>query len=231
METKARQLHNQALQARESGDTMSALKLADEAMMEYQKDGDKLGAAEIHADRALSMRHLYQKDGSKNWLIRAKHEAMTAVELSEASGEPTALAIPLFNMAKIQEDLGRLDEAISSYKLALTSLNDTPPPTHNRDGVRADFAIHLAVCELKKGDLSAEDRVLEGIKKLENSDEKDVSQYNFDVWLSGAYMSLADVVADKEKAKKYLSQAEAIITANPELRVRREQLARLESKP
>lgn len=230
MESEARQIHGRALQARESGDPLSALKLADEAMVEYAKSGDKLGFAEIHADRALTMRHLWQSSDDQCWLISALHESECAVDLAQESGEPTATAIPYFNLAKVQEDLGTLGEAIDSYKEAVKLITEQPPKNHDRDGVRADFRIHLAVCELKNGDKSAEDRVLKGIRELEESDEKEVAKSNFDVWMSGAYMSLANEIQDREKSQEYLERAKEIIDANTELVVRAKQWEKLAEK-
>lgn len=230
MESEARQIHGRALQARESGDPLGALKLADEAMVGYAKSGDKLGFAEIHADRALSMRHLWQSSENQIWLISALHESEAAVDLAQESGEPTALAIPYFNLAKVQEDLETLDEAIDSYKEAVKLITEQPPKSHDRDGVRADFRIHLAVCELKNGDTSAENRVLDGIKELEKSGEEEVAKSNFDVWMSGAYMSLASEIKDGVKSKEYLAKAKEIIEANPELVVRAKQWDKLANK-
>lgn len=230
MESEARKIHGQALQARESGDPLSALKLADQAMVEYQKSGDKLGFAEIHADRALSMRHLWQSSDDASWLICSLHESEAAVDLAQESGDQTALAIPYFNLAKIQEDLADFETAIDSYQEAVKLITENPPASHDRDGVRADFRIHLAVCELKNGDQSAEERVLAGIKELEESNEREVSKFNFDVWMSGAYLSLAEVLntAEPDKARRYLANAKEIIETNPKLVVRKDQLEKLE---
>lgn len=56
MESEGRRIHGQAAHAREEGKHLDALKLHDEAMLAYQKDGDQLGLAEVLADRSIVLR-------------------------------------------------------------------------------------------------------------------------------------------------------------------------------
>lgn len=230
--TRGREIHGREEQARESGDFLDALRLSDEAMLAYQEDGDDAGFAEIHAARFLILRHLFEKTNYKPYLILAKFSAMSSVEIAEHSGDKTALAIPYQNLAKIEEDLEEYKDAIDNYTKSLEHLEKYPPATHNRPGVVADFKIHLHLCELRSGDKSALPKLEEAIEELKNSGEKEVSDYNFNVWLSGAYMKMAEILAkdNPEKAKVALQKSKEIIDSDERLKLRLGQWQKIADK-
>ncbi len=114
-DSEARQIHEMALESQEKGDFIKALQLEVQAMVLYQKSGDKKGFAEIQAMFFLTFRHLYDQTGDEGYLRLAKHAAMVAVELAQKSGDKTALAIPLFNLAKAQEAVGDGAESSETY--------------------------------------------------------------------------------------------------------------------
>ncbi len=226
---EGRRLHALAEQARESGDSVKALNLTDQAMLAYQKDGDNLGFAEVLSSRFLSLRHLFDSTEDKNFLILAKHQAEASVEIAEKAGDKTALAIPLFNLAKAQETLEQIPQACEAYKKAADNMTQNPPQNHNRAGILADFKIHLATCEYRNGDKEAMDRALQALSELKDSDE---TKYNKDVWLSGAHMRIADALRedDADKALKHLQKAKEIIDSNPDLKLRLNQWEKLNKK-
>lgn len=226
MDSRGRQLHGQAEQAREEGNFLKALQLTDEAMVAYQEAGDELGFAEIQASRFLTLRHLFEKTDSKHYLVLARHAAMASVEIAETSGNKEALAIPLFNLAKAQESLGQLDEAIESYRKAVDNIVNNPPATHNRPSVIADFKVHLTTAEYKNGDKTALERAISALSDLEKADEE---SYNKNVWLSGGHMRIAEILREDnpEEAKKHLQKAKEIIDADPRLELRKNQWEKL----
>ena len=216
---EGRRIHSLAAQQRESGNFIEALKLADEAMVAYATDQDLLGFAEVHAERFLTLKHLNDSTGFEGFLVSAKYAAETSVELAEKSGDLKALALPYFNLAKAQETLGELEEAVGSYKKAVENIAQNPPKNHARSGVAADFRVHLATCEYKTGKKDALKEAEQALADLEASEEE---QYNKDVWTSGANMRIAEVLKEDNptKAKEYLQKAKKIIDSNPELRLR-----------
>jgi tetratricopeptide (TPR) repeat protein len=224
-----KEFHGKAEMAREKGEFVDALKFTDEAMMEYQTEGDVAGFAEIQASRFLTLRHLYDKTGDKNYLVLAKHNAEASAEIAENSNDPQAKAMPYFNLAKIQEELAQYPAALDSYSKAIENMKKNPPEQHNRPGVLADFKGHMAVCEYKAGDKTALERAEEALEELKASGEM---RYNKDVWMSGAYMKMAEAIKDDDssKASTYLDKAGEIIESNPELILRKEQLQKLRSK-
>ncbi len=224
---EGRRLHGLAAQAREDGESLKALQLTDEAMLAYQKDGDLLGLAEVFADRAITLRHLHQNTGDKSFLHIAKAETQASVDIAKDSGDKSALAIPYFNLAKIQQELGEINEAVMNFKEAVDNIEENPPIAHGkRPAIVADFKNHLAVAEYLLGDKSALERAELAVQDLEAADEE---KYNKDVWLSGAHMRITDILRtdEPEKAKEHLQKAKEIIDANPDLKIRKQQWEKL----
>lgn len=244
MDSAGRKLHAQAAQAREKGEHLEALKLQDEAMLAYQKDGDVLGLAELLADRSIVFRHLFDDSGDKNLLIISKHEMEASVEMAESSGNKEALALPYFNLAKVQESLEELNEAVANYQKALDNLTANPPQNHNRATVIADFKVHLQTCKYKAGEKVALEEAEKALSELEavptvsdeqfeqNGNKLDYNQeitYNKNVWLSGAHMKIAEILKEdnSDKAKEHLQKAKEIIDSDSRLTIRLKQWEKL----
>lgn len=221
MDSKARQILGQANEAREiNGDFLKSLVLTDQALIAFQKENDLLGLAETEASRAIVFKLLYRQTNDRNFLLLADEAATAGVNIAKESNNRQALAIPLFELAKIKDELGNFSESISFYQEAVENMLKFPPQEHNRPSVLADMKIHLATTEYKTGDKQALARILSALSDLEK--EPDISKYNQDVWVSGAYMRLAEIlkIDDPEKSKQYLQQAKAVIDHNPDLKIR-----------
>lgn len=244
MESEGRNFHGQAEQARERGEFAKALELTDQAMVSYQEAGDNLGFAEVQSSRFLTLRHLYEKTGDRNYLILAKYAGMASVEIAEAAGNKGALAIPYFNLAKAQESLNEHKNAVESYKKAVENQTNNPSPFHNRAAVLADMKVHLETCTYKAGDKSALERAEVSLQELEAvpviSDEEFVAKgkkleyneevlYNKNVWVSGGHMRIAEILREDnpEKAKEHLQKAKEIIDSDPRLELRKKQWEKL----
>lgn len=222
-------LHSSAEAAREKGDFIEALKLIEEASEHYLSEGDFAGFSEIQGSRFLTLRHLYEKTGKKQYLILAKNAAVSAVELAEMAGDPQALALPYYNLAKAHDTLGNLREAILYYEKAIKAQKENPRPQHAREAVLLDMMLHLASCKYQSGEADAIDKAMELVERLKASDEP---KYNKDVWVSGAYMRFAEALYknNKEQALTLLSQAQEVIDSNTELVLRQKQLDALRHK-
>lgn len=221
-----RQLHGLASDAREHGDFLKSLQLIDEAILVYIQEKDYVGLSEIEGMASLTYRHLYRTTQDKAYLFLAQAHATAGIEIAKYQNLNEALALPTFDLAKVQEELGTLGEASESYQDAVAAFMAKPPASHNRPGVLADMKVHMYTCMYKAGDKSALPKALDAIAELEKSDEKTVSKYNYDVWLSGAHMRVANILKDQDKdlAQKHLDLATQIINSNPDLKLRKEQL-------
>ena len=109
---------------------------------------------------------------------------------------------------------------------------DNPPDIHARPAVIFDIQIHQYVSEYLSGNKKALKKTLDTLKKLEQSNEKNISRFNYDVWLSGAHMRIAHMLAkqDLKIAKKHLQKAKSIIQKNRHLKLRLNQWKRLNAE-
>ncbi|MFH0937098.1 MAG: hypothetical protein V1808_02305 [Candidatus Daviesbacteria bacterium] len=230
MEQDGRTLHMQAAEAREKGNFLGSLEFIDQATIAYQKQGDKLGMAEVRAEGFLNYLHLYRETDDHSFLILARHAAEEGVEIAKESGDKTALALPEFNLGKAQEALGKYQLAVQTYKQALEDLINNPPAIQRVDERPAmvdDVKVHLATTEYKNGDKSALERAEEALKDMEGAAE--LSDYNKNVWLSGGHMRIAEILREdnSQKAKEHLEEAKKIIDSDERLKLRKQQWKKL----
>lgn len=229
MNSKGRALHAQADKAREEEQFTQSLALNDDALFTYDADNDALGFSEGIASRSITLRVYANLHESKRILTLAKYEMMAAVELARRSEIAEALPLPLYHLAQVQEDLGEFDDSVKNYKEAVEGMLNNPPATHNRPSVIANMNVHLATCEYKAGDKTALERAKKALKELEDTEEPD--KYSKDVWVSGGYMRIADVMRSDspDEARSSLARAKEIIDSNPDLTLRKKQWEKLSS--
>lgn len=208
------QPHQQAEQAREYQDYQVALELAVDSELSYDESGDLIGFSEVQATKALTYRQLFKVSKAGHFLVLAKHSALAAVEIAQNSGIKEALAVPVFNLAKIYEEIGQLDQAIKLYEEALSYIENNPPVHQDRSAVKLDFKLHLLIAKLRNGDKSVEDEIVEVLHKIENDESE--SDYNKKVWVSGGFLKLADILREF----KYLDEARKIIESDERLELR-----------
>lgn len=178
---KGLELHKQAEHAREAGQFEESVKLAEDAIKAYEADGDFLGQSDACGSLSLSLRHLKRLDEAEN-------AALAGIKIAEEHDLGGDRSRPYFNLAKVQEQKKDYKTAVDTYKKSIEIFEKENPTLHNRSGVLADMKIHLTTCEYMAGDKSALDRALGAIEELKNSNEREVLQYNYDVWLSGGHM-------------------------------------------
>lgn len=213
---EARTYHHEAEKAREDQDFLAALAAIDKAMLGYAKTGNVYGLAEAHASRVITLRHMADKTGRKEFLVSALHTAQAGVTIAEDGN--VSVAILYQNLGKVQKALGDIDGAIESFKKAVDGQQNNPHETQDRPGVLANMKELLATTELSQGNQSARERAVTALADLEVSDEE---PYAKNVWLSHGYGRLAYALKDTDKAaaKEYFAKARAIIDANPDMKL------------
>ena len=219
-------LHKKEEETREKGDSIEALGIADQATAAYLEEGNIKGASSVQSSRFLTFRHLFDKTGNENYLILAKY----AAEMARKGNDPKALTVPLFNLAKSYQDLKEYEKGISTYKQAIANMTVSSSSDTNASAVMQDMTIHLSVCEYKNGDKSALERAEKALSELIAN--TGVTKYEKDVWVSGGYMKIAEMLRadDPKKAAEALGKAREIIESNPDLVLRKIQLGNLASK-
>lgn len=214
MKHQANQPHQQAEKSREYQDYQVALELAVDSELSYDAIGDIIGFSEVQATKALTYRQLFRSSKTGYFLVLAKHSALSAVEIARNSGIKEALAIPVFNLAKVYEEIGELDQAIKLYKEALGYITDNPPVHQDREAVKLDFKLHLLIARLSNGEKNLEKEIVEVLNKIEA--DEDEASYNKNVWVSGGYLKLAEILREF----KYLDIARKIIELDDRLELR-----------
>src|SRR5690349_17430234 len=126
MNSKGRELHSEAAKARETEHFTESLTFNDDALFAYDEDNDSLGFSEGIACRSITLRVYANLHNSKRILTLAKYEMMASVDLARQSGIKESLALPLYNLAQLQEDLGELEEAVKSYREAVENMEHNP---------------------------------------------------------------------------------------------------------
>ncbi len=209
-----------ALYLRENGNFIDSLKTLTEALLFFESKNDEEGLVETLSAQSLTLRHIGERDDNNSLLILAKHTAASAVEIAEKN--KLNPSIPLYNMAKNQESLGETNDAIGSIRKALEA--------YGEPSFMAEMKTRLASLEYKKGDETALERFEQALTELENNPNSD--DYTQKVWLSGAYLHMAESMIGKnnERAKELLVEARKIIEADERLKIRHEQLEKVESK-
>lgn len=229
-DSKGLQAHNKAELARESEDFLGSLKYLDEAVVNYveEKNYDKL--AESFGSRFLVLRHLYNTTKADVYKLLALRTIEDGVKIAEKYASESGKALPYLSMAKAMDDFNNdYPKAIEYYKKSLEILRNNPPADHDFPGHTSYVSLKLSRAEYLNGDESAIDRVEEAIKNiLEMKDHP----YEKDVWASGGYMYLAELMREKDppKAKGALQKAEEIINSNPKLTIRKRQLEELKKQ-
>ena len=228
MSSTARRIHAKAEESRElKQDFLASLQFADQAAIQYQKENDLLGLAEVQSTRANTFKHLYQQTKSKTYLILALHAAQSSVDIAELSDDPTTKALPYHKLGTILRLANQFKAAVVAHQKAVDYLDKNPPPRHNRPAVLLNFKNHLYTCMYLAGNKQALTKAEQTTTELAKT--KEISRYNKDAWLSGCHMRIAGMLKKDNpvKAREYLSKAKQVIDSNLQLKLRRKQWQKL----
>lgn len=223
---KAEDLLAQSNIKRESEEYLESLHLADKALLAFQENGNVSRQAECYAARSITFKLLHRKTKDRSFLILSKMAVLAAVEIARLANNKKALAIPLFVLGKARAEAGEHKKAVESYKEAVGNMINNPPDSHNRPAVLADIKIHLSVSEYKAGDKTAIARLKQALVDLEKADE---DSYSKNVWVSGAYMRLAEILSDDNpsESQEHLAKAKEVIDSDDRLTIRLKQWTEL----
>jgi tetratricopeptide (TPR) repeat protein len=229
-DSKAHQLHAQSEEERELKHNFpAALSHIAEAILEYNNEGNLGGMAQAYASQAITYKHLGRiapdEKKARAFFISAKMSALTGVKIGEETGNAEDATLPYYSAAKMLEEIGEGKEALVYFEKAV---NSPLPPQHNRLSVRADMKNHLAACGYRNAASPEEkkeyyEQAKAAIQELLHSNEED--SYVFNVWLSGAYLRMADMLYsdNPEESKQYLEKAKEVIQKDSRLGLRQEQ--------
>lgn len=221
--------HMKAEEKMEAGDFVGALENTDRATVKYQSEKNVAKLAEVQASRALIFRHLFEQTDDSSFVVLANASASAGVQIAKVA-KISELAIPLYNLGKCQESLGEIEQAVSLYKEALENFSANPGQPQDRPAVVAEMKTRLAVAEFKLGVQDAREQFNSALEELKNAEEP--NDYNKKVWVSGAYMHMAEALVgkDNEKAKALIEKAREIIGSDEHMKLRKGQIEKLSAK-
>ena len=229
--SKGREIHHKVEHAREKEQNpIKSLKFVDEAIKAYQQESDFRGLAEVLQSRSSAYKLLFQQTEDPVFLVLAKHSSLAGIEIAKKLDDPSSLCMPYRGIAKIHEQLKEHGKASEYFQKAIEIFQKNPPPENNRPAVLSDMKAHLHANQYLSGSKTAYKKLLEDIKKLEADTQE--PRYNLDVWLSGAHMRAAQILAEDnpEKSQEHLQKAKKIIDSNNELVLRAQQWEKLNQK-
>lgn len=218
----AKGLQRQADILREEGKTLEALNLYNRALVAYEQQHDYKGLLTVLTGRLISWQHLYNHGEEKVYAILARKEAEAMEAIANEYGVHDRDDQIHFFLGKTAIFLKEYPTAEKEFKKALELY-----PYDNAE--RGDWLAHLGEALYRNGRKeSGEQTILEGVRQIEAHPEEDT--FKAHVWISGAYLRLAKLLISdnrKEEAKPYLQKGEEIISGDPRLVIRKQQLQKL----
>jgi tetratricopeptide (TPR) repeat protein len=141
---------------------------------------------------------------SEGRFLEAEQALRHSVSIAKASGSVDAQVRALLNLASVEADLSRFDEAIRIYAATLILLGRDP--SANRDRIRT-VQIQSAALYLEAGQLTVAEKLLRRISSEQRADDKATpsAAYALDV--------LASVYAEKKKFAEALTTERQSLTA------------------
>lgn len=222
----ANEIHQQANTLREEGKTLEALNLYNYALVAFQKIQDYKGVLGVLCDRLISWQHLFSHSEDRIYAIFAKNDAKAMLKIAQEHDIHDRDHLLHFLMGKTSMPLNDFERAERAFAQGLSLYP-------YKDAERGEWFAYHGEAMYKNGKKEeGKALILEGIQEIHNR-KNTTDSYRFNVWSSGAYLRLARVLIDDQKAEEalvYLTKAEEIILNDPRLIVRKQHLETLQKK-
>lgn len=224
MLTTTLKLHQKAEKLREQDKHLEALKVCEEAILNYQKEKNYIGLCSILQSRSLTYKHLYLLTNDISFAILAKKDNESSILISQKNKLKTIYSayfrygdtLMLFNDYK---------NAILNYQKALNLYPKI-------DSEKGDYQYHLGEALYKNGNKKdGLKNILEGLKIIRENKSK-TDSFLINVWESGCLLKLTELFYkdNPNDSQKYFQQAKDIINTDKRLIIRKRQLKELSVK-
>lgn len=218
----ANKLRERGERLREDTKFLEALHILDEAIIEFQKNGDYNGLIMTLKDRSLTWLHLYNYTQDEIYAILSKKDAESMVDIASHKKIKSSLAISYFTLAKSNVLLKDYSSAIDNYQKALDHHKGTMSE-------RGDYRYHLgeALC-LTGNNKHGIPLLKEGLSEIRQGRDE-VDKFLANIWESRCLMILAQFLEDNnpEEARKYAMESKKIIDSDDRLVILNKQLNEL----
>lgn len=218
----AAEFHKESEIAREQDKHLDALKLIEEAIIGYQKENNTRGFTKALQSRVLIYKHLFLLTKDKGFATLARKDAEASLEIAQEKNLSDILSSCYFRVGEIATIEEDFDKAIEYYSKALEFYEGTKAE-------EGDYRYHLGTVLYIHGEKEeGKKAMLRGLREIQDN-RNQVDSFVANVWESGCYMRLAEVLREDEpeKAKKYLELAKKIIDSDERLIIRKRQWEKL----
>lgn len=213
------EIHSKAEQAREQDNHIEALKLLEEAIVGYQKEGNYEGLTRALQSRFLTYKHLFYLTSDEVFALMGQKDAQTSLATAEKHKLSNLIGSCHFRLGEAAILFKDYEKAAQHYQLALTHYQGT-------NAEKGDYRYHLGEALYRNGKkVEGKQIILQGLKEIqENAGE--VDPFLAHVWKSGCHMRLAELLKEDapEEAKEHLVEARKIAQSDDKLVIRRRQI-------
>lgn len=217
--TSSLELQKKGDQLREAGQSLQAIDIYNQAIVQYQYEGDYSSMLESLTGRLLAWKHLFYKTQDKIYAFFVKNDVESMLEIINEHKLLDKLYLVYYLQGNTESLLKNYPGAEKAYSQALKLY-----PYDNAE--RGNWMTHLGDILYKNGKkVEGKRMMLQGIAKIQEK-SSEVDSFFSNVWLSGAYLNLAKIlqIDEPEESKIYLKEAEKIINSDKQLVIRKQQL-------
>jgi tetratricopeptide (TPR) repeat protein len=222
---KPEELHQLGSQFREKDNHLKALPYLDMAIVAYQKEKNYGGLVDALKDRTLTWKHLFWQSDDQVFAILAQKDAEAMLTITQAKNLKDKFHTSYFRLGEVAMLFANFPKAVEYYTKALEIYQG---PVSEK----GDYRYHLGEALYRTGQKSkGVETILQGIKEIEQG-ANEIDSFLINVWKSGAFMRLFELLRENEpeKAKRYFTQAKKIIASDERLVIRKRQLKQLAQK-
>jgi len=218
----ASRLHRLGGELREKDKLEESLVYETLALEKYISVKDSEAVCDTLQARFLTWKHLFLTNKDRICLTLAKKDAQASLVVAKNFNLKNLYSKCYFRLGEVYMLENNYKKAVGYYSKALKFYKGTLSE-------KGDIRYHLGEAlyranKKKKGN----ETMLEGLVEIEGGRKK-VSSFLFNVWRSGCYGRLAELLwkDNPVDAKRYLKLAEEIIKSDPRLIIRKRQLKEL----
>lgn len=214
-----------ATRLREEARPLEAVDIYNKSIASMLSFGRRDHLAEALVGKMISWNHLAEKTGERIYLLLALNE----VELLTKVDQAYDLHTPAYLMHYLK---GKALQLLEEYPISMVEFGNAASLLPESDLQKGDWIIHHGNSMMLAGKIEeGKQRIFEGLRRLKMDQER-IDSFQYNVWLSGAYIKLARALADhdREEAKLYYFFAQDVVEKDPRLIVRTQQLEKLWDK-
>ncbi len=207
---------------REAGKSLEAINLYNQEIVSAIEQGNDEDLITSMTGRLLAWKHLFYKTKEPVYAIFLKHQAAALEEIIDKKEILGRAHLVHFIKATAAQNLGELEVAEREYGLSV----ELYPSDAAEKG---DWIAHWGFIIALQGNIEeGASKILMGISWIDERSDQ-IDSFIRNVWVSGAYLRLAQIYKEAEpiKSAHYLAQAKAIIDSDERLVIRKTQLESL----